>query len=410
MWYTAEVRTSYSALSAYEQCPQKYKFQEIDRIRAPKSFEALFGTLIHESIQFMFERSPLYPTLDEVLAYFREHWPSKEALRAESDNDPRQHPLSDAEERLWLEEGVKILKRFYEKNAPWTFSVLDLETRFEVAIADPATGKTHILAGIMDRIDKLPDGYEIIDYKTSKRMPPQEKLEDDLQLSLYALGLRNRWPHITADEIRMSLYFVKHGEKLTTRATTEKLQRTEERLLAAIQEIEGRVHSGKDFPPNPSPLCDWCGYRPLCPAWKHLYAKTGSRGSQELPGADAIQAVLGEFFELKKAEAENKERITELQDELKAYMDREGLTRLFGDAGTVSKQITQRFSYDWEKVRSLLSPLGKWEEVLAADETKLKAILGTVPEATRREIERTRVVGKEYYTLRTQNKNDSASS
>jgi len=157
------MRTSYSAINTYLACPQKYKFQEIDRIKVPKSFEAVFGTLIHATLAFMFRRSPLFPTLDEVLEHFRAHWPSKETLSQESKRDPLKKPLSDEEEQIYMEEGIKMLKKFYEKNLPWNYDIVDLESRFDAAITDPKTGEAHILTGIIDRIDRRTEGgYGII--------------------------------------------------------------------------------------------------------------------------------------------------------------------------------------------------------------------------------------------------------
>ena len=82
------MRTSYSAIETYLQCPQKYKFQAIDKIRAPKSREAIFGTLVHSSLKFMFQKDPLFPTLEEVIAYFRTHWPSLDVFNQETKNNP----------------------------------------------------------------------------------------------------------------------------------------------------------------------------------------------------------------------------------------------------------------------------------------------------------------------------------
>ena len=390
------MRTSYSALGTYKQCPQKYKFQEIDHIRVPKSWEARFGTLIHSTLRFMFKSDPLYPTLDEVVAHFRESWPVREAFEEESRHDSRKRVLTPEEEKLFFEEGVRMLKRFYEKNAPWNFHVLDLESRFEVMLTDEKTGETHILAGIIDRIDKTPDGkYEIIDYKTSKRMPSQEILDRDLQLSLYSLGLQKRWPHLIAEDIVMSLYFLKHGEKLTTRASQEKTEATKTHVLETIREIQGRMRSGKDFEPTPSALCDWCGFRPLCPAWKHLYRKS----EEPATTVDEIPTVIHEYFELKKENRANDDRLEKLQEEIKEYMAREGLTRVFGDDGTISKKTQQRYEYDFEKVKVILAPLGKWEEILKADETKLKKIMGEIPQDAREAVESARRVSKEYVVL-----------
>lgn len=387
------MRTSYSAIGTYLQCPQKYKFQEIDRIRAPKGREAIFGSLIHDTLKFTFKRDPLFPTLDEVVAYFREHWPSREVFEAESKNDPLKRSWSEAEEKAYFEEGVRMLKNFYERNAPWNFTIVDLEPRFEVALTDEKTGETHILAGIIDRIDKTADGkYEIIDYKTSKRMPSQDALNQDLQLSLYSLGLQKRWPHLAAEDIKLSLYFLKHGEKLSTKATAQTTEKTKEHVLKTIADIQERTRLGKEFEPMPSALCDWCAYKPICPAWRHLY-----RDQQQT--TDNIQPILKEYFEIKKAERQSEKRLAELQKQIKDYMEQEKLTRVFGDEGVISQKTVQRFEYDWEKIKALLSPLGKWEEILKADETKLRGVLRAIPENIRLSIENSRTVSKEYAVL-----------
>lgn len=390
------MRTSYSAIGTYLQCPQKYKFQVIDRLRVPKSREAIFGTLVHSTLHYMFQRDPLFPTLEEVIAHFRENWPSRETFNQEASHDPLKQPWSEQEEKIYFEEGVRMLKKFYEKNAPWNYTVLDLESRFEIVITDEKTGASHILAGIIDRIDKTPEGaYEIIDYKTSKRMPSQDVLDKNLQLSLYALGLQKRWPHLKPEEIKLSLYFLKHGEKLSTVPNAEIIEKTKQHILKTIAEIEERTKSGKPFEPMPSPLCNWCGFKPLCPAWRHLYKK---QGEKEQPDIDIDQA-LQEYFRVRQENKDKESRLSELQSSIKAYMAEKGLTRVFSEAGTISKKMVQRYAYDLIKVKTLLSPLGKWEEILKADEIKLRRVMKEIPEEIRNEIAQARSLQKEYEVL-----------
>ena len=71
------MRTSYSALETFKNCPLKYKFQEIDKIKVPKNVETVFGGSVHSALKYMFERSPLYPTLDQVIDFFRNIWDKK---------------------------------------------------------------------------------------------------------------------------------------------------------------------------------------------------------------------------------------------------------------------------------------------------------------------------------------------
>lgn len=380
------MRTSYSALDTYKQCPQKYKFQEIDRIPFPKGKEAVFGTIIHGTLRFMFERGPLYPTLDQVQEHFRTRLAERKSLW-----------VNNEEYALWHEEGTRMLKNFYAKNAPWNFSVIDLESKFEVLLLDEQNGETHILVGKIDRIDKLPDGnYEIIDYKTSRKLPSQEKVDKDLQLSIYSLGLQKKWPHLQPEHIGLSLYFLKHGEKLSTVRTVEATEATKREVLGTISEISKKTSTGERFEPAPSPLCDWCPYKPMCPAWKHLYHTNDQR-----PTTNDIQPILKDYFIYARQKDAAEEKIAELKKKIREYMEQEGYDRVFGEDGYVSRSLQKRFAHNFEKVRAILEPLGKWEEILTADEKKLKAMLKTLPPHVRQDIESLKVLTKEFTVLTT---------
>jgi len=85
-----------------------------------------------------------------------------------------------------------MIQEYYRKNNIADFNVVDLESRFAIEIGDEKN--KHIISGIIDRIDKTPDGYEIIDYKTTKKMPSQEKVDNDMQLSVYLNAFLSRYP------------------------------------------------------------------------------------------------------------------------------------------------------------------------------------------------------------------------
>ncbi|MCH7883397.1 PD-(D/E)XK nuclease family protein [Patescibacteria group bacterium] len=358
------MRISYSAIDTYKTCPLKYKYQEIDKIKVPKSKEAVFGTALHASLKFMFSRDPLYPTLDEVVNFYLDKWAHYTTKAVWND---------ESEVKAFQDQGIAILKKFYSHNQPWNFNVLDLESRFEVPLTDEHTGETHTLAGIIDRIDKPDDNtYEIIDYKTGRRMPSQETLDQNLQLSIYHLGLVRRWPHIENKNIRLTLHFLKHGEKISTTRTADDLERTKKTILGTIHEIHERK-SKDDFPPTPSALCNWCGYRPICPVWKHLYQK-----DKKTPNKEEITRIIKEYFELKVEAQKNSARIKELHAMLADYMKEEDVLRLFSDEGYIAKTVKTAEKYDFDRVKEILEPLGKWSEVLKADEKKLAMLLPTL--------------------------------
>lgn len=372
------MKTSYSAMETFETCPQKYKFQEIDRIRTPKRVEQVFGTVVHGALRHMFMCDPLYPTLEEILDQYRCTW--KEAAEKIMWTKPESR---QKEEEMYFNEGVKLITNFYKKNKPWTANAVELESRFSAEIIDPDTGASHTLSGIMDRLDKDPEKeeYEILDYKTGKRMPAEDTLVDNLQLGLYAIALHARWPHVTADKIKTTLYFLKHNDSVSVSHTDETLERAKQRVLTTIAAIEKAITENR-FEPTPGPLCNYCGFRPICPMWSHEYKKI------ELPAPDEkeVAEAINEMFAIKKEESVLKKRTAHVRATILAYMEKANVLRVFGSSGFITKQTQERFSFDMEKVRPMLERLGKWIDILEPDEKKLSQLLTSLPQREQDEI------------------------
>lgn len=369
------MRLSYSALDTYRNCPLKYKFQEIDRIKTPKSKEAVFGTTIHSTMKFIHKPGILFPNLEQAMEFFSNAW------------NPAVFD-SPEEERCAFSQGIKIIQDYYQKNNPADANIVDLESRFQINIGEDKN--QHVVSGIIDRIDKTTEGYEIIDYKTTRKMPSQEKVDQDIQLSIYLKAFLSRYPKEIAnlDKITVSLYYLKHGVKLSSKRTLEQLQKSETLFLDIIQLIE----AGK-FDPTLSPLCDWCGYQNLCPMWKHKFKELRKIDSQE------VQQSIAEFIELRSAITITKDRLEKIQEQILQYMDQEGVERVFGEGGLIAKTLRKTYKYDEEKIREILEPLDKWEDVLKVDGIALRNILAILPLETKTALEKAKLVNKESYVL-----------
>ncbi|PIV86228.1 MAG: hypothetical protein COW50_02735, partial [Candidatus Moranbacteria bacterium CG17_big_fil_post_rev_8_21_14_2_50_41_107] len=357
-------------------CPLKYKFREIDKIKEPKSKEAVFGTLIHAVLKYIHTPALLAPTIDQALDYFSKGWNSEVYE-------------NEMEERSAFSQGVTIIQNYLAHTKPNDYNIVNLESRFAIEIGDESTGK-HIVSGIIDRIDKTEEGYEIIDYKTTRKMPSQDKVDNDIQLSIYLKAFLARYPkeidHL--DKITVSLYYVKHGVKLSSKRTQEQLDTLEKLFLEVIKSIEE-----EKFDPILSPLCDWCGYQNICPLWKHKFKETHTIESE-----DAEEAI-SEYLKLKSVIGEEKQKLGKLQTRILQYMEQEGVDRVFDDDGIIAKSLRKTYTYDAEKLRALLEPLDKWESVLKVDGIALRNILAVLPTETRTEVERAKVLDKESTSL-----------
>lgn len=360
------MRLSYSSLDTYQTCSLKYKYREIDKIPEEKSKEAVFGTLIHSAMKFIHEPALIPPTVEQAIDFFGKNWKG----------DLFENEL---EERAAFVQGVEMIQRYYETNRVAETNPIALESRFSIEIGTEETGK-HVIAGIIDRIDRTKDGYEIIDYKTTKKMPSQDKVDNDLQLSIYLRAFLERYPKEweRLDKITVSLYFLKHGVKLSSTRTKEQLQALDETFLTVIRAIENQ-----EFSPTLSPLCDWCSFQKICPLWKHKFKAEAPLPIEKSRAEQAIE----EFLELRNSMATDKKKIATLQEEIMSYMDQEGIERVFGTTGIIGKSVRTSYTYDEKKLHELLEPLGEWENVVKVDGVALKTVLAALPEPVRKEAE-----------------------
>lgn len=374
------MRISYSALETYRNCPLKYRYKTIDKLKEPKSKEAVFGTLVHSTMKFAYDPALIPPTLDQSIDHFSRGWNSEIWE-------------NELEERAAFAQGIEMIQKYYRNNDPKDATIVALESNFSLEIANPhKPEEIHTIRGIIDRIDKTENGYEIIDYKTSKKMPSQDFVDSNLQLSIYLKAFLTRYPK-EADNISnitVSLYFLKHGVKLSSTRTIEDLQQVDNLFL----EVIGQIEEGK-FEAHVSPLCDWCGFQKVCPMWKHRFKEERKIDSDE------VHQAIEDYINTKREITLQKLRIAQLQEKIMEYMDQEDVERVFGDNGTIEKAKRISYKYDPEKIRAILEPLDKWQAVLKLDPTALKRTLATFPKDQQKEIDfSTKVVDKESVSLK----------
>jgi len=249
---------SHSGLEDYRNCPLKFKFKYKDKLKQKEGIEAFLGKNVHEVLHYIYRnaKNKAVPTLKQVLAYYEELW--KKNYNKEIRIVKRGFSADN-----YFEEGIKMLKSYYEKNYPFKENIIGMEK--QILINFDKEGM-YILIGFIDKLIKnLKDGsYEIHDYKTSNRLPEQEQLDEDKQLALYALGIKEEYPD--AKKIMLKWHFLKHGKELTSFRTDKQLKELKEETMRLIKKIEAE----KEWPARKSSLCDWCGFNHVCAEYKSL--------------------------------------------------------------------------------------------------------------------------------------------
>jgi RecB family exonuclease len=145
---------------------------------------------------------------------------------------------------------------------------IELERRF--GFEDPESwpalriGDVHV-RGIVDRIDRLPDGtLLVLDYKSGRvaslapRLKPEAVLAPEFQLALYAELLRQREPSARVDAAYLSL----RDAQLTRTLRENGVDPDALPLAQGVQERVARMRAGR-FGVRPI-TCDYCDLKPIC--------------------------------------------------------------------------------------------------------------------------------------------------
>jgi len=150
--------------------------------------------------------------------------------------------------------GEVLMQRFFEWWQKEQREVLVIEKGFSIEV------DIDIIKGRFDRIERTNDKVVIIDYKTGG-LRTQEEVDDDLQLSIYALACEEILGQKCDDLVLLFL----HEDGITEVHTS----RTDAQLSKA-RSVIGSVSECIDdekFEPTPSEsACKRCPYRGVCSA------------------------------------------------------------------------------------------------------------------------------------------------
>jgi putative RecB family exonuclease len=246
---------SYSGLKTFTLCPLKYKFEYLDRERTGiESVEAFAGKCVHRVLRRLYEElwNGDLPELEDLRDFYESTW------------DNEWHPgvrivRRNTRESDYFNFGLDCIENFYKSNSPFDESqtvILEGEVTFWL---NRRAGRG--FKCVIDRVSSLPDGtYEIHDYKTGRREP--ELGEAERQMSLYQMAVEAEFPQ--AKSIELVLHDLPRDRIHRKRQGQFDLQRIYRDTNELIDCIEREWH----FAPRPGPLCDWCEFLDICPAFR----------------------------------------------------------------------------------------------------------------------------------------------
>ena len=250
-----------SSVSAFKSCPLAFRFSYIDRLPEPPSAAASKGTLVHRALERLMLREPAERSLNAALGELA-------IAQVELGDDPEFAGLELTEEQqlAFDADAEQLLRRYFQLEDPQTVNPIGLELKLTAQFGRVT------LRGIIDRLEIDEDGELVVtDYKTGS-VP-----------SAFAENARLSGVHIYAAlceqmlgrrPARVQLYYLSKPEAIIAAPTAQSVAGVGQRADALWTAIL-RACEREDFRPRPGPLCEYCTFKPYCPAF----------------GGDPVQAV-----------------------------------------------------------------------------------------------------------------------
>lgn len=237
-----------SSAAAFTQCPRRWRFKYVDKLRDPSGHAALVGTFAHRVLELLCQMRPEDRTLDEAKGLARTAWSEFVA-----DDDYQGLSLSDDEARAFRWQAWLAIAGLWDIEDPSTVDVVSTEQKIQVELGQVP------FVGVVDRVDRLGQDLVVTDYK-SGILPGYRWRQDKIQqVMLYAAALA---AHHGERPGRARLLYL--GQRmLDIRVTEARVDNAVEMLTQAWVEIDTAC-ANDQFEPRPSVLCGWCPFVEQC--------------------------------------------------------------------------------------------------------------------------------------------------
>jgi RecB family exonuclease len=251
-----------SRLTAWLDCPRKYRMIYLDRPPPPKGppwAHNSLGASVHNALAGWWRLPQPERTAEAAGDLLERGWIDE--------------GFAGPEQSAWYRDDARRMVEHYVSG----LDPLDEPLGVERTVAT-RTNKIAV-SGRIDRLDERPapdggDGTDlvVVDYKTGRHVLSTDDARSSLPLALYALAaervMRRRCRRVELHHLPTGRVVAwQHSDEALTR-----MMRRAEEIGAECAAADERFRAGlpgerydEVFPPNPRPACGWCDYLRHCP-------------------------------------------------------------------------------------------------------------------------------------------------
>ena len=274
-------RISYSQLSMFSECPQRWKLNYIDKLRVFESnIHLIFGTAMHEVIQTWLEvmYHDSIKNANKLNLEQRLHDKLIEGFKKAKEEDGKE-PCTLEQLKEFFQDGVDILDFVKKRRADYFskrgYKLIGCEVPIEVDLK-----KNVKMVGYLDIVilDEIHNTLKIYDIKTSTRGWNKWMKKDEnktQQLLLYKQFYSKQYNH-PIDKIEVEYFIVKRKlwenaqfpqkrvQKFSPASGTVSMNKVAKRLNTFLDlafDDEGSKISENIIPTPSKKSCKWCEFR-----------------------------------------------------------------------------------------------------------------------------------------------------
>jgi putative RecB family exonuclease len=240
-----------SRVEAFTSCPMQFRFSSIEKLPEPASVHTSKGTLVHRVLELLFQQPAGERTVERALELFPQAWgevsTSDEYLRM---------GLEQSAAGTLADEGRSLVERYFTIEDPTTIEPVGLELKLEANLGSLQ------LRGIIDRLERAPDGTLVVtDYKTGRAPSPSYEQKRLGGVHFYAWLVEQALGERPSS---IRLVYVPSSKVISTTPTEQSINFLPKRTAAVFSAIEKACTSG-NFRTSPGPLCKFCAFQRWCP-------------------------------------------------------------------------------------------------------------------------------------------------
>jgi putative RecB family exonuclease len=236
----------------FTSCPLLFRYRTIDRLPESSSPDAVRGTLVHQVLEEIFDLPASERTPPRAHALLEPAWGALRERSAEA-----REVAATLDEPAWLESAHEVLERWFTLEDPTRLEPAEREAYVEVLLDSGLQ-----LRGIIDRLDRAPDGaLRVVDYKSGRSPAEGFEARSLFQLRIYALII---WRSRGVVPSVLQLVYLGDGQIVSYEPDEDDLVATERKVGAIWEAIEVAKATG-EFLPRRGKQCDWCAFKEHCP-------------------------------------------------------------------------------------------------------------------------------------------------